>query len=301
MLYLARDGMNVIRYYVKHTAGFTITPVIVRGAGAGVATWDWGDGSATEVGDNMNHVYAGAGTYTVTLSLVNAQTYLTSIDVNGDCVVGDFLGALRHCRALTNITAHTNAGLNTNCATVNLSGWWPSLVYFYVNSTAVSGDISGWVLPASLVYFHVHTTAVSGDISGWVLPASLVYFYVHTTAVSGDISGWVLPASLIVFLGYATALTGAPDFTSAVALATFRYDNCALPQGDVDANLLGLYNRRASFTNATPTANLGGTNAAPSGVYQDATPPTTGLEYKYKLVVDPDAEGFNKWAITVTA
>ena len=278
MLYLARDGVNDIKYYVSHSAGFTITPVIVRGGGSGTATWDWGDGSALEVGDDMSHEYATGGPWTVTLTLANSETYLTSIDVNGDHVVGDFLGALRHCRALTNVTAHTNAGLNTNCATVNLSGWWPSLVTFYVYSTAVSGDISGWVLPASLVYFYVSSTAVSGDISGWVLPASLQYFRVYSTAVSG-----------------------APIFTSAVALDDFRYQDCVLPAATSNTILARMYARRASFTALAPAANLGGTNEKPGGIYQDATPPTTGLEYKYKLVVDPDAEGFKKWAITTTA
>jgi len=45
----------------------------------------------------------------------------------------------------------------------------------------------------------------------------------------------------------------------------------------------------------------GGTNAAPSGTYQDGDPPTTGKEYIYELENDPETEGFNVWAITYTA
>jgi len=39
----------------------------------------------------------------------------------------------------------------------------------------------------------VASTSVTGDISGWTLPASLVNFYVHSTSVSGapDCSGAV--------------------------------------------------------------------------------------------------------------
>ena len=319
---LTRGAMDTIRYYVSHTSGFTITPVIIRGGGAGTATWDWGDGSATETGDSMNHVYA-AGTYTVTLTLVDYPTYLMSIAVHEDHVVGDFLWALRSARALTAIIARTNTGLNSNCALVNLSGWWPSLISIYIYSTGVSGDISGWVLPASLINLSIYATSVSGDISGWVLPASLDYFLVNSTSVSGDISGWtlpaslvdlriyatgvsgdisgwVLPASLINLRLYATGVSGVPIFTSAVALRDVYYQDCALPQATCDAFLAAIWARRMSFTNAAPGGNIGGTNATPGGIYQNANPPTTGLEYKHVLVNDGNVEGFNKWAWTTS-
>ena len=296
---LTRGAMDTIRYYVSHTSGFTITPVIIRGGGAGTATWDWGDGSATETGDSMNHVYA-AGTYTVTLTLVDYPTYLMSIAVHEDHVVGDFLWALRSARALTAIIARTNTGLNSNCALVNLSGWWPSLISIYIYSTGVSGDISGWVLPASLINLSIYATSVSGDISGWTLPASLVDLRIYATGVSGDISGWVLPASLINLRLYATGVSGVPIFTSAVALRDVYYQDCALPQATCDAFLAAIWARRMSFTNAAPGGNIGGTNATPGGIYQNANPPTTGLEYKHVLVNDGNVEGFNKWAWTTS-
>ena len=89
--------------------------------------------------------------------------------------------------------------------------------------------------------------------------------------------------------------------TSAVALRDYQYQNCGLAQADCDAVALGIYNRRASFTYATPTLNIGGTNAAPSGIYQDGDPPTTGKEYIYEIANDPETEGFNKWTVTYTA
>jgi len=141
-------------------------------------------------------------------------------------------------------------------------------------------------------------TGAIGDISGWTLSASRTHLYLDNFSVSGDISGWTLPVSLVVLSLYNTSVSGCPSLASAVALKELSYQDCALPEATVDAILLAIYNRRASFTDASPTANLGGTNDNPSGVYQDATPPTTGMEHKYKLEMDPDAEGFNKWAIT---
>ena len=60
-------------------------------------------------------------------------------------------------------------------------------------NASLSGNISGWTLPASLAHLRLHSTSVSGDISGWTLPASLAYLYLYSTSVSGDISGWTLP------------------------------------------------------------------------------------------------------------
>jgi hypothetical protein len=86
--------------------------------------------------------------------------------------------------------------------------------------------------------------------------------------------------------------------TSAVALRDFQYQNCGLLEADVDAVLAAIYARRASFTYATPSLNVGSDNEAPSGIYQDGDPPTTGLEYVYELANDPESEGFNTWVIT---
>ena len=154
----------------------------------------------------------------------------------------------------------------------------------------------------NLTLFYAYSnTAWAQNISGWVLPASLVNFYVSSTSVSGDISGWVLPASLVHFAVSSTSVSGSPIFTSTVALSNFQYQNCALPQATVDLIVSRIYDRRISFTAAAPSANVGGTNAAPSGVYQDEDPPVTGKGYIYELVNDPEVEGFKKWAITYNA
>jgi len=199
---------------------------------------------------------------------------------------------------LTHLLLFSNASLSGSVA-----GWTlpTSLQQFYFFSTLVSGDISGWTLPASLGYFRIHDTSVSGDISGWTLPASLYYFEVNSTSVSGDISSLVLPTTLQTFYVNSTSVSGAPIFTSSVGLRFFKYQDCALAQATVDLIVSRIYNRRASFTYASPSANIGGTNSAPSGTYADEDPPVTGKGFIYELVNDPETEGFKKWAITYTA
>lgn len=177
----------------------------------------------------------------------------------------------------------------------------PNATSFFLYSNAgVTGDVGGWVLPASLSNFRMQDTSISGDVGGWVLPAGLLAFLIQGTSISGDISGWVLPALLVSFRIYGTGVTGTPDVTSSVVLQAYYYYDCALAQADVDAVLLSVYNRRMAFTYATPALNVGGTNAAPTGVYQAQCPPTTGKERAFELVNDSCGDGFNRWTVTFT-
>jgi len=225
------------------------------------------------------------------------------------------------------LTGATGLRLNTNASlSGNISGWTlpASLAVLLLNDTSVSGDISSWTLPASLAHLRLHGTSVSGNISGWTLPASLsalllndtsvsgdisswtlpaslAILYLDSTSVSGDISGWTLPASLFALRLDNTSVSGTPNIASNTAMRQYYYHTCGLSQANVDAILLSVYNRRAAFTYATPALQVGGTNAAPSGVYQDGDPPTTGKEYAFEIVNDPETEGFKKWTVTFAA
>ena len=84
----------------------------------------------------------------------------------------------------------------------------------------------------------------------------------------------------------------------ALAIEDIQMASVTMTEAQVDDVLLRLYTDRAIFTDATPELNIGGTNPDPSGIFQDATPPTTGKEYAFKLVNDPDVEGFFVWTIT---
>ena len=186
------------------------------------------------------------------------------------------------------------------------TGAWPiedlsSLTILYLDANpSLSGDIGGWAPPASLQNLFLYATGLSGDVSGWTLWAALASLYLYASSISGDISSWTLPAGMKSLRCYSSGISGTPVISSNTAMREYYYQDCGLIQANVNAILLGIYNRRAAFAYATPGLNVGGTNDAPSGVYQDATPPTTGLEYVYKLANDPDAEGFNKWTITYT-
>jgi hypothetical protein len=259
-------------YTIQPTGALTHTPEITLSSGGGVI--DWGDNTAQEnitSGVAMSHNYT-AGTYTIKifadldtitkLIIATSEEYIIYVDNIGN---------------LTNLTEF-------RC--YNQSGW--------------TQNISGWALPSSLKDFYIHNTSVSGDISGWTLPSSLRSFYIYSTSISGDISGWALPSSLQYFYIYNTSVSGVPTISSASNIIKIDYDDCGLLQADVDGMLQALYNSRSIFTYATPALDIAGTNAAPSGIYQDADPPTTGREYEYELEKDPEQEGFNKWTIATS-
>ncbi|MFA5379275.1 MAG: hypothetical protein WC455_26200 [Dehalococcoidia bacterium] len=199
--------------------------------------------------------------------------------------------------------AFENIQLYSTGLSGDISTWtFPNtIVNISLYTTSVSGDISGWVLPSALQTFSIHSTLVTGDISGWVLPTTgLNSFQIHNTALSGSIASWVIPAKVDFLYLHDTSLTGVPDLTAAAEIEEIYVINLEYSQAVVDAWLAALYARRLGFTK-TPKLFIGGTNAAPSGVYQDATSPTTGKEFEYKLENDPDAEGFPVWVISVTA
>jgi len=220
-----------------------------------------------------------AGTGNLTVRLINAEAvkdFVTLINFSVDGIVSDFWDL--------QIEKFTN------------------LANLYLYSNSFTGDLSSWILPSSLIQLYIENNNFSGDLSSWVLPNLLINFSIYNNNFSGDLSSWIIPSTLSKLFMESNSFTAAPTIPiGASALSSYRIHFNGLSQAAVDQICLGIYNNRANFTYATPALNIGGTNAAPSGIYQDATPPTTGKEYIYKLVNDPDLEGFNKWTITYTA
>ena len=142
--------------------------------------------------------------------------------------------------------------------------------FYFQSNPNLSGDISA--LPSGADRYLFYSTSVSGSVAD--LPSGASYYYFYSTSVSA----------------------GAVAHLTTAFIIDLR--DIGWPQADVDTVVASVYTARAVYTNATPELDISGSNAAPSGIYQDATPPTTGKEKIYKLENDPDGEGFNKWGIT---
>ena len=79
-----------------------------------------------------------------------------------------------------------------------------------------------------------------------------------------------------------------------------RCDNNGMLQPAVNSAINDVWTRRADWSDATPDLYVGGTNATPTGIYQDGYPlPLTALEEVHDLFVDDDAGGFQTWASIV--
>jgi hypothetical protein len=210
---------------------------------------------------------------TVTAGHVVSIT-LTANNVNGN--VGDW-----HLNGFSDLTALKTLRINANLG--------------------LTGDVSGWTLPATLEDIFLASTHLSGDLSGWTMPAPLWWIDLSTSQVAGDITGWIFTAELKYLYISDTGLTNVPDVSACALVRRIRYNNCALSQADVDAFLAHLYANRATYTYGALQLFIGQSNAIPSGAYADEDPPTTGQGYIYELCNDPEAEGFQTWTITYKA
>lgn len=353
-------NLNVIQFQTVCTVGDTFDPVITVGAGCPYTpVWDFGDGTTATGLNPTKNTYTDAGPHTVTLTILDIATWLTSITVNDDKISGDFLGALSGCDALTSIRAEENLLLVSDIASLSVltaltsvilgdrSGVYgdladlatlTSLTTLVLSGTQIESDIAGLSTMTQLTHLDLHSNVAGGaygDITGNLSDLSglinLTYLSVAQTRIAGELTDISAMVNLGALLGYHMSVAPAElsgsfaDILGLTKLAYVYVSDCQITGGTmahnpyfeygivrdlgwnettVDAFLAALYANRATYTRtaygARHTLQIHGTNAAPSGVYQDDPTPSTGLEYVYKLANDPDAEGFVQWNITYT-
>jgi hypothetical protein len=199
--------------------------------------------------------------------------HVTALALNGNNLAGEGLSSLAPLTSMTDLYLYANVSLTGDIADIAVLA---SLVALYLYSTGVAGDIADIAALTLMEYLQIQNTGVSGSIADIAALTSLIYLHAYDSSVSGG------------------------NINAQVAMWNCRVDELGWNAATVDAWLLGMYTNRASYTHATPALNIGGTNAAPSGVYQYAAVPSTGNEYRYKLANDDDADGdYNLWIITV--
>lgn len=295
----------------------------------------WGDGNSdTYAGaGTRTHVYAAAGTYTVRVS---DPTLVTTFDLRDSkaTVTMAQLGRMTNVTALR-LTACTVtgdsvaiAGLSPadfrlySCAagstgpfnSADIAGWSPGL--FYLNSmpagysgTFDSADIVGWTTADFRIYSMPAGYAGTFD-SADIVSLNPTYFYLTSmpagyagTFDTGDLAGWNPTAFWVHTMPTATfIITISPNaFDGWLALTSLLMSNNSLTQAQVDQILDDLYDAFPSRTGTAGTINVGGTNAAPSGILQAACPPSTGKECAFELVNDSCGVSPNHWAtVTIT-
>jgi len=282
--------------YTTTTASEDATIKLTWAAG-GTTDVDWGDGviSAITSGTTATHTYASPGTYHVRLRDQSVWDTITRIE--GCSHNGGFSGTLKKAPAgMTYLNLYNTSSTITG-SLADLPAGMTSLSLYKTSST-ITGSFAD--LPAGMSILHLYNTpsAITGALTD--LPAGMTFLSLEVTSsiITGSLAD--LPAGMtFLLLDYTTSvITGGTSPVAATGIRTI-YVFSSESQADLDDILARLYADRALFTYANPVLNIAGGNPPPSGVYQNANPPTTGKEFAYKLVNDPDAEGFNKWTVTM--
>jgi len=194
-----------------------------------------------------------------------AGGHVTGIDLNGNNLSGDASNILDPLQGnLTSLHLYSNSltGIDVS-ALISLTD-----LRVQVNSIPVL-DVSALV---SLTILRCHFNSLNTlDVSAL---ASLVGLRCDHNSISTlDVSGVADEISYIDCSGNGMA------------------------QAAVDTIIGDIWSRRDDWTDATPELNVGGTNATPTGTYQDGYPlPLDELEMVHDLINDDAGAGIQTWA-----
>jgi len=183
---------------------------------------------------------------------------------------------------------------NYTINSADMTAWRPSVWYLYSmpvgNYTIDSADMAAW----RPTYWYLTTvpagsyTIDSADMAAW----RPLYWYLFSIAGGG--AAWTLTAA---------------DFAGWTGCLVLQIQNNALSSAQVNAILYGMYQATLARTVNGGMLKVGGTNAAPSGVYQPAAAcpvdaATPGKEVAHELKndgCDAIAEGKTWLVVDFTA
>jgi hypothetical protein len=272
---------NVLTYFICNGLGTATTSVV---ASSDMSAWrpaTW-------------YLYAmPAGTYTINSSDMSAwrpETWvLYSMPAGTYTINSSDISAWRP----TNWVLYAMPAGTYTINSSDMSAWRPTNWYLYAmpagTYTINSSDMSAWrptywflyAMPAGTY------TIASSDMSAW-RPTQWRLF-----SITGGGAAWTLAAA---------------DFAGWTTATTVRVNDNALIQAQVNAVLYGMHLASVAPRTVTGgTINVGGTNAAPSGVYQAcaACPvgaATPGKEVAWELTLDSCGAFANHWTtVTFTA
>ena len=281
-------------------AGQTVTIHRMTPATGKSLTILWGDGNSTVVaaGDTAakSNVYAATGTYSIT---VTAARDIVQIDLH-DSKLSGFKSSELAASAITYFTCYSlGAAVASVVNSSHMSGWTPTFWYLHSmpagNYAIDSSHMSGWT-PTQWYLYSMPAGNYAIDSSHMALWTP-TYWYLFSMPAgtysidSSHMSGWTPTTWYLLSItgGGAGWTLAAANFAGFVRCTIFQIQGNALTQAQVNAVLYGMYQATLSRTVTGGTINVGGTNAAPSGVYQAAAAcpvdaATPGKEVAHELL-----------------
>ena len=280
--YLYSKGIVINRFHMTATTtGASETVSIARLTTYYNTTIDWGDGSAPEtlvanVTTARTHVYATAGTYPIT---VNHAHLITQLRVDNAKLGGIDTAELKYS-VLTYFWVTRATGCTINSS--DMVNWRPANWHLY---SMPAGTYS--ISSANMVDWRPKTWQLS------TMPAAGTYSISSANMVDWRPTYWQLSTMPAAGSSYTFAASCMRAWTSTESL---KLEDLGLLVATVDAILMDIYAGLATFTAAAPTLTIGGTNAAPSGIYQDPPgAPASGLEAVWEMTHDD-----KPWTVAAT-
>ena len=231
VIWASSDGYTAVTTGTTHSVSYTVPA-------NGPRTWN---------------IYCGIG-----LSVIR------TFDMNTDKVVHIDVSLLLYA---TSMTAHTNASL-----VMALTDLPVGLTHASFDSDPLlTGDIS--TLPVGLINASFSSvSSLTGDIS--TLPVGLKYAsFASDPSLTGDIS--TLPVGLTVAYFFSDPLLTSGSVSTLTLIRDLRLHSIGWNAASIDIVLLSISNAIHAnvnhFTYATPSLQIGGTNAAPGGTPAAAT------------------------------
>lgn len=270
---------------------------------------NWGDGQVTNLPVNstaaINHVYASAGTYPVRVGYRRA---IRSLHLDAGKV-----GGLNTCELVESPILNFYLNLVPNCVvrSADMVNWRPNIwILTSLKSTGSyaidSAHMVDW-RPTSWFMADMATagsyTINSAHMAAW----SPILWYLYSMYSGNYIIDTAHTVSWRpIYFQLRDMPAGSYSFAAScmrnwTGIQVINCANLSLSEGQVDGIINDLYAGKPTFTYATPSLNIGGNNAAPSGSYQSVCPPTSGLEMVHDLANDictPHSAA--KWTITYT-
>ena len=285
---LAYDN-NTLEFWYTGNGSATFDPAITTSKSTTIV-WQTSDGqnvTTTGTSHAFSYTPASGGPYRCTVRVNGGLGLVAALTCDADSIVFISPHVFNHTFS-GSIVVNNNTDLSLPLYILRTQS------QIWIQYTSIYGQLSD-LSPGYNTFGCPYSTKISGSLSNLASSVQSAWLYACMLIVPGSIAH----------------LTAIRDIR--IYSIGWLQGNISTPTSGVDGVIASAWGARASYTYSSPSMQIGGTNAAPSGNYiapeegadwHEDSPghwvPLTGKAMIYDLVNDVNGEGFNAWTITYT-